>query len=433
MRFCVVALMLATAAASQLYAQFDDLFQDEMIEDIEESSEDTSRDLLSSDSLDIGGRLHSSLQGYWGRTALPANWDDLMAETEHGLQIRLEADVFLDARPSENVRVFGKVRTSYPFAAQGRGAIEVFELFSDSNWREQVFFRVGKQTVTWGTGYFWRPADILSLVPVDVDDPTAEREGPLAIKASVPVREHSLDMYVIGDETVREIPDLGVAARAVLFLPPVEVSIGGGYQRDNPVRVVSALTLPLGEVVWFGEGRLSFGRQELRLSSTGAPYTLEEDDSRYLSGTLGFRWNAERWKSFLVGQYLYQGEGYSDSDLLPLALAAVGSEQLSASTLQLFGRHHSMLSISRQELLHEDLSGDLQWQAAWNDNPSGLVSAGLGWEWFPGFHLRGSLHYSYGDSPSEFGGYSEDGTATMRNPYGRMGAGLELQIGGGRF
>ncbi len=449
-----MVFLVLFAGSAALFAQefdFDDdaMFQDDMIQEVdEEEQQDRSRDLLSSDQLDIGGRLHSSLQAMWGWQQAPDSWEVFTQDTNHSVGFRLGADVFLDARPSESLRVFGKARTDYPFgenagdgvnSGAGTSAIEIFELFSDVNWEERIFFRVGKQTVTWGTGYFWSPADVLSLVPIDVEEPEAEREGPLAIKASVPFAEHSLDMYLIGDTAVQSVLDLGFAARTILYINPVEFRLGTAYQRDNPARFTGAVTLPYGDIIGFGEGRISLGRAEQRLSRNADiqlgedPYLLEDDDDVYLSGTIGFRWMPQRWNLSLIGQYLYQGEGYTDSDLLPLAMSALAEEEdISSDPLRLFGRHHSILQFSRQELVHSSISGDILWQSAWNDL-SGLVSAGLNWEWFSGFSLRGSLHYGYGDAPSEFGGYFESGEATVRNPYGRLGAGLELRIGGGRF
>ena len=58
---------------------------------------------------------------------------------------------------------------SYPFDDQGgtREFDEVFhvsELFSDFQFRDTLFFRAGKQTINWGVGYFFSPADLLYII-----------------------------------------------------------------------------------------------------------------------------------------------------------------------------------------------------------------------------------------------------------------------------
>jgi hypothetical protein len=35
------------------------------------------------------------------------------------------------------------------------------EFFIDTNLRQKVYFRMGKQVLKWGQGYFWNPSDLL--------------------------------------------------------------------------------------------------------------------------------------------------------------------------------------------------------------------------------------------------------------------------------
>ncbi|TVR64653.1 MAG: hypothetical protein EA426_00430 [Spirochaetaceae bacterium] len=435
----LVVFAVSPAFGTDFDSMFDDdMFGDDMIEDLVEDDRDRSRDFLVSDEVEIGGRVRSSLSAAWGWTAFPDSWGAFTGDAHHFVGLGLGADVFLDARPSESLRVFAKVRTEYPFARSDRGSVEVFELFSDVNWNERVFFRVGKQTISWGAGYFWSPADILSLVPIDVDNPEADREGPLAVKTAVPFGRHHIDTYLIADESVREIQDLGIAARAVFYRAPVEFGVGLAYQRDNPFRVVASATLPVREVTAFADGRVSFGRDERVLRAVpnaapgGPPYILDDDDSVYFSGTLGGQWMPDRWDFVVIAQYLFRGEGYTDPGLLPLAALAAAAGEISPNTILQFGQHHTMLMLSMPEFGHDSLTAGVQWHAAWSE-PSGLVSTTLSWRWFEGFSLTGGIHLGYGSAPSEFGGYFAQGEPTFRNPYGRLGAGIELRIGGGRF
>ncbi|WP_460054807.1 hypothetical protein [Spirochaeta dissipatitropha] len=445
----LILIFFTASPAVSIDFDWDDesMFMDEGIEEIQESSEAASFTWFEDD-LGIGGNLVSSISSYWAWSEFPDGWNSFKSESIHGLNFNLSSDIYLDARPHSDLRIFAKARSSYPFTE----AIQIRELFSDVHYDNSIFFRVGKQNIQWGSGYFWSPADILSLVPIDPDKPEAEREGPLSVKATIPIREHSIDLYFIGNDAMQGISDTGIAGRAVLYLAPVELTLGSAYQREKPLRIISALNIPIGDVLGFSEGRISFGREHKRYvpAEDGLSFSLEPDDNLYFSGTAGFRWTPQKRNFALIAQYLYQAEGYSEDGMLSsylnsMAAATAATADASESSaehmdllqqapaiLRLFGRHHSMLSVSHSKIFTEKLYGSLQWQAAWSDL-SGLVSVNLGWQWFQGFSIGGGLHYSYGDAGTEFGGYYQAGGSTFRNPFGKTAASLELRIGGGRF
>jgi hypothetical protein len=235
----------------------DDLFgSDDMIEELPEPGEgsedgtsDAYTEFLVSDQVIIGGSLRSSLSTNWSwANAWDGNFD--VSDGSEQLGVSLSGSVYINARPSSDLRILMRANTAYPFEDNS----EIFEFYSDVNWNNRLFFRFGKQTVNWGVGYFFSPADFISLTPIDVDDPEAEREGPVAIKVSLPVGLNEFDAYVIGDETVRKLNDLGFAGRATFFLPPVEVAIGAGYQEDRPFRLMSTVRFPWRDWNFFAEG-----------------------------------------------------------------------------------------------------------------------------------------------------------------------------------
>ncbi|MGI9256043.1 MAG: hypothetical protein ACR2PY_03820, partial [Salinispira sp.] len=95
----------------------DDLFGDSMIEEITEEETEGGEaylEFLSSDEVQIGGSLRSSVSAFWGWQNLPDDPDALGDEVTERLLVDLGADVYLNARPSSDFRVFAKVKTSYP-------------------------------------------------------------------------------------------------------------------------------------------------------------------------------------------------------------------------------------------------------------------------------------------------------------------------------
>ena len=173
----ISAFLLFPLSADEEVSE-DSLFSgDDMVEEVEitDGEEPPENELLVSETVKWGGGFESELDAEWtwrdgGETGLPPD--------SSSLDIALGADVFLDARPDEDFRVFGKLEASYPFAFDGGGSeadIRVVELFSDFHLGNRLFFRVGKHAVHWGSGYFFSPADVFNLIPID-PDLLAERE-----------------------------------------------------------------------------------------------------------------------------------------------------------------------------------------------------------------------------------------------------------------
>ncbi|AHC13757.1 hypothetical protein L21SP2_0317 [Salinispira pacifica] len=467
---------------------------DGMIEEIGEPGEDDGDDsqayteFLTSEAVQIGGSLSSSLSNYWSWSEYPGS-DDAPDDQEVNdqLGINLRGTVYLNARPSTDLRVYMKVKTSYPFSSgtqvldsatyipdipetptedeEGVATtsttvetpnLDIFEFYSDVNWNQRLFFRFGKQTVNWGVGYFWSPGDFISLVPIDPDDPEAEREGPVAIKASLPFGLNMIDAYLIGDETVREFSELGVAGKASLYLAPVEIELGAGYQKDRPFRVMSTARLPLRDITFFGEGRLSFGRQGSVVSDPGdldvepVPElpVFEEDDATYFSGTAGFLYlKSDLFESKtdlnLIAQYFFQGEGYDGSEYVRALAYGLSTGEIQSDQLGNTGRHYTALSLGLNQLFLEDLSLSSFWQANWSDM-SGQINSSLTYRFFDGLSLSAGVITAYGESPSEyvslgsftlppeFGG-EEVSVPSFKNPFGDLAINVTVNLGGGRF
>ena len=176
---------------------------DAMISQGDSGQQDHEQELLTSEEVIIGGRFVSSAAAmlHWGA----GNWPDPARPLENlsnTALIGIRSSLYFDARPQENFRVFGKVKTSYPFYRENPSGqkipdITIFELYADTNWNNRLFIRAGKQVAMWGVGHFYSPADFLSLSMIDPEDPEAEREGPAAVKLTVPLGIHSLYLHLL--------------------------------------------------------------------------------------------------------------------------------------------------------------------------------------------------------------------------------------------
>ncbi|MFA7109866.1 MAG: hypothetical protein WC162_12050, partial [Sphaerochaetaceae bacterium] len=169
----------------------DDLYSEENEASTNENSKDLFNSLLGEDTqaIELSGSYSFSLEG--GFTY------DLIAQEDptYFLNTPLNADFSLSARPTTDTRFFMKMNLSYPFDDSANLSIK--ELFGDFIVADDYFFRVGKQTLNWGVGYFFSPANLLNITSIDPSDPEAELEGPLAVKINHPVGVDNLYAYVI--------------------------------------------------------------------------------------------------------------------------------------------------------------------------------------------------------------------------------------------
>ena len=67
-------------------------------------------------------------------------------------------------------------------------SLALSELFADFDVDNRVFVRAGKQTVNWGVGTFFSPANLINLDEIDPEDPhcrtlrTGQRQGATAYR-----------------------------------------------------------------------------------------------------------------------------------------------------------------------------------------------------------------------------------------------------------
>ena len=405
---------------------------------VTESIQDLDSILLVSDMVEIGGQYHFSGQSTW-------TWDDpgtllenLGSPTIDTAGVDLGATLFFDARPAEELRVFGKATVSYPFGSVDGGGSsdfsEIFsvdELFSDFGWRDLLYFRGGKHTVNWGIGYFFSPADLLNVTEIDPENPEAEREGPLSLKAQLPLDNHNLYLYILASD-IDEWRDFGVAGRVELVLGSMELGVGALYQRDVSPSAMLTVSLPLWDIDFFGELVARFGSDRTFVEETVAfpgVGARHYDDRFFFHATAGFSflYMAEEVDSSisLTAQYLFNGEGYRDPSILagnPVGIAAlISAGDLSYQDLQSTGMHYLAGSAGWSGIAGTNFGVRAFWIHNASDS-SGYVSPTISTPLFDQMSLSFGTPIVYGESGDE---YSPGGTTVSLQ--------IGLTMGSGRF
>lgn len=514
---------------------FDSMFDtDSMVEEIdeEEAISDISAvdEFLLTEGVEFGGSFSGSLSSSFDYDYLWTEDFDF-TDPDQSFTPSVSANLFFDARPEADYRVFGKLgfasasgndqdiaalipedgltfetgtdedgNTTFTAvddedvdpndpnqttitqedaeSAQGETStalnISVKELFADFDWEDKFYFRFGKSFIKWGVGYFWSPSDILNLSSIDVEDPTAEREGPISLKIHYPFDINNIYLYTI-TEGAEEILDTALATKVEFVLGNTEFGIGAYYQRDLSPRAVATVSTTIGDFAVFGEGVASWGsdRVFVRKSKDQTAATEDEEDDLLLvldtyelpdkpffSATIGTNYMHEfdndAGSFMFIGQYFFNGEGYKD-DVPGLMEAAYRLQQnagenglaldsddqpenyedppaLDTGDLTNFGRHYAGGIISWSSIFDTDLSFSTLAIANLSDL-SGMVLPTFSYKIIDHVSVSAGMRMSFGQEGDEY-----------TNPIALLGFGgedawkgptmsftLDCSIGGGSF
>lgn len=404
----LLAVLFSGSAGAGIGAQeaAEDPFSDEalfgggesLVAEAGETTANAAESLLVSESVKIGGTFTMSIEGE-GDPAGP-----FVPATELG------ADIFADARPSDDFRVFVKGALTYPF--QDESEAKITEAFADLVPLSGVFVRAGKQTANWGVGYYFSPANLLNLDRIDPEDPEAELTGPLAIKAQAPVGTSNYYGYLL----VREKSDgesLALAPKLEKVFGSTEFSLGGLYEQDKPWATMAAATGKLGDADVFGEFVLRGNEDKVFIvEDSGSPSGISTETREreiFPQATVGFSWSWDddlnRLGIILRSQYYYNGLGYEDPTALrehrDAVRALFASGAVAFEDLAERGRHYGAGSLAFTDILDSEVGLAFFWFGNLADE-SGKTSAAISWDRLDHLRLSAAYTYSYGAEGSEY-------------------------------
>lgn len=350
----------------------DEVFSTAMVLEVEETGQSLAGSLVSTAETEIGGAF--LMDAMWSTSLIEA------APVDFGTELSM--DLFIDARPDEDFRMYGKATLSYPFETGDtrmfQDIVAVKELFADMDWEDSIFFRVGKQTVNWGVGRFFSPANLINLADIDPEDPDGQLEGPVAFKAHFPFGAHNLYAYLL-PQGASELDDIGVAVKAEFALDGTEYTFGALYDRDTAPAAMSTVSTRWGDFDLFAEATLSLGTDRLYVRQTQAAPYLEAyalEAQLLFSGTFGLMYEYDfsdsDSKLRLAAQYLYNGDGYADTSVVADNWTAVRQliqgGALTSADLAYRGRHYSALDLRWTDVFGSESGLDVNGKILWIQN-----------------------------------------------------------------
>lgn len=416
----VILVVLAAPVWTDDAVDEDSLFGGTVVDEADPGSGDSDADistsavgdLLTGDAATVGGAIDFSVK-------LNTDPEELNGRDDIAASYILSPTVFIDARPDADFRVFLKTEIDYSGPSVGDTKISLTELFSDVAIADWLYLRAGKQNITWGSGYFFKPADLLSLEKVDPQDPESEPEGPVAARVHLPYRTNNFYAYT----TLSDLPTGGkggFAAKAEFVAVDSEFTLGGFYKRDSVSGAMATYAGSVGDLQLFAEVVAQYGSTITYVEDDGDVLaTNKRTDTWFPSATAGFRYSWSDDEGYvdirLAGQYYFNGEGYADSDILGDARMAllIAAGELLPSDFDGTGRHYGAGSVRWSDAFGSDLSLGGFWVGNMSDG-SGRVSADLTWRINDYIAVTPGYSFIYGADHDEFS---------------RFGAGHSIAIG----
>jgi hypothetical protein len=357
-QFAAITIITIFAASSGIFAEDDNLFGDNTIVDstvqpaaapsddnlFSDNAVDTAPEqnlpktdlahgtLFQTGSIKIGGQFDMSLTSF-----TQFNKDTSFEKSVKNTVLSPLADALftIDARPSENLRMYFKGGIHFPYITEKNATVGeladntqemldnlfyVKELFTDFGIGDTAYFRFGKQTITWGTGYFFSPSsNIVNLSTIDPEDTDEQVEGPLALRTQIVFRgsQNCIWVYMIPDSSLFTYPtsntssttaytmasDTAFAAKGDIVLGGWELGIGGFYKYAHaPKGVLTASGTLFSKINTFAECVWSYG------TDTGWSNSESWDNKNSVwQTTAGCTYTWKEPQITFAGQYYYDG------------------------------------------------------------------------------------------------------------------------------
>ena len=422
---------------------------------------------LESNKLRIGGSLNAELglKYVWADPYTKKNDVKKAFLNPEVAQLRptIGANLFFDARPVQDLKLYGKFIFEFPFEKNLNGKISVpkslvppngvdipvsvngspnfkiWELYTDFSTKDIAFFRFGKHTVKWGTGYFYSPADVINISRIDPQKPTEDREGPVSLRTHIviPKTQYNIWLYLLPDTETFKPQYTAGAAKAEHVFGDWELGVGGWYRYEKAPRFITTLSGSIaGKVAVFAEGVFAWGSDYTYYRDDDAltPYTVK--NKPFFQATLGGSYSNADSHTMLAFQYYYNGFGYTNSRaadrIADSAADALNNKNFTdpgvkeileksreVAAMGNRGQHYIAFTVSQNKIGTEDLTANLFQQFAITEL-EGLTTLSLNWKIFKFVQMSTGPIFTYPLSPSS-------------HSKGSIGYNLSFKLGGGKF
>ena len=194
--------------------------------------------------------------------------------------------------------------------------LTINELYTDLNYGDLLYFRLGKQRLKWGAGFIYNPSDPVNP-PKDPTAFRAVREGVPAVKAEVITPVVSVAAFGVFFDQLQES---GAGGRiSTSKIPGSDISLSGYWSNSESwTAALNASVAPLYEVpgwdtlqLWF-EGGLAGKARYAAYVGGGAPGTWNGVQYSFLVGASA---TLPEIRTMVITEYYHLSEGLDASQL----------------------------------------------------------------------------------------------------------------------
>ena len=156
------------------------------------------------------------------------------------LQLYSDADFFLDLRFQKGIKGYidiylGQINDPDIPTAQSL-IVNIKEYFIDFNLDYTSYFRVGKQYLKWGQGYFWNPIDFVNVDKKDFLNLNQALEGVYGLKVHIPNGTKRNLYFFLNSQESDDINDISLVSKYEVALKNIEVGVSSLLKYNQPSR-----------------------------------------------------------------------------------------------------------------------------------------------------------------------------------------------------
>lgn len=192
------------------------------------------------------------------------------------------------------------------------------EIFADINFNKQVYFRMGKQVIKWGTGYLWTPSDLINIEKKNILDPSQVREGVYGIKMHIPFGTRSNIYSFINLNDADNVNKPALALKYEHLLGNTEISVSALFKKHRIPVYGCDFSSRLLTLNIHGEASASYGDLSNRINADNpvSPSTYKRNNEWVTRASIGlgrgFEFLNIKDRIRIDAEFFYNGSGYSE-------------------------------------------------------------------------------------------------------------------------
>jgi hypothetical protein len=285
--------------------------------------------------------------------------------------------------------------------------LDVKEFFVDFNASNTVYFRMGKQVLQWGTGYFWNPTDLINIEHKSFTNLTALRDGVFGLRSDV-VFSRDFHLYTfLNLNAIQDISDVAFAARSEFLVGAFEFGFSGWLKSSKLPVFGTDLTAPF---FWStnltAEASFSWGENQPHLNPDGVTTStirgqLVPKVDVGLSRTFD-AFDVQDRISVNV-EFFYNGAGYDDNMFQKLSSNTIALQTFFSTYYQAgyYGTYYAAFFVTVSKFILNTMTLSVSGLSDLSDS-SGIAFIGLAYDPVNNFELSLQLGTYLGPDNREY-------------------------------